>query len=368
MFLKERKKTEETKLAQKLKNNLTVEDKTSLQEVAMASKLFFSLQTIKPTKCNAAGTVTCVTSKEVPGFVNVSLIHLHLKKKTLLEPLWHPNANKLGYCLQGTLLVTMRTPTSVENYTVKAGEIFFIPRGFIHHFESIGELDCEAVFALDHAQPEVMHLTKAIYSISDSVFNFTFNTNSNFVEGLKKTKLEDPLISLPQIYKKMGPSTSRYKLNIEESDKPIMTKGGYLQLGTKEKLPELQGLGLLAFGLNQKGCVEPHWHTNAGELIYIVTGKTRITVLSPEGKVEVMEANSGEGVFAAASHFHNIENIGNEEVKVIAFFTDAQPDYMGIAEVMGAYSNAQLGSIFNVSPSYFDSLKKISDPLVIVPV
>lgn len=82
-------------------------------------------------------------------------------------------------------------------------------------------------------------------------------------------------------------------------------------------MPILEGLGILGFGLNPKGVVEPHWHTNAGELVYIVKGQTRITVLAPDGKVEVMEVNGGQGAFAPASHFHNIENIGKEKVEVI---------------------------------------------------
>jgi oxalate decarboxylase len=124
----------------------------------------------------------------------------------------------------------------------------------------------------------------------------------------------------------------------------------------------------LRFGLNQKGNVEPHWHTNAGELVYIVKGHSRITVLDPAGNVEVLEVKGGEGAFAPASHFHNIENIGSEEVEVVAFFSHAEPDYIGIGEVMGAYSNEVLAATFNVAPSYFEKFQKPQGPLVIVPV
>ena len=64
--------------------------------------------------------------------------------------------------------------------------------------------------------------------------------------------------------------SSRFKFNIAASSKVINDKGGYLQLGTKSNLPVLDGLGILGFGMNPKGSVEPHWHTNAGELVYIV--------------------------------------------------------------------------------------------------
>jgi len=92
-----------------------------------------------------------------------------------------------------------------------------------------------------------------------------------------------------------------------------------------------------------------------------------MTILAPDGNVEVLEVNSKEGVFAPASHFHNIENIGQDDVEVIAFFSHAEPDYIGIGEAVGSYSNDVLASIFKVSPNYFNSFKKPEGPLVIVP-
>lgn len=334
----------------------------------MASKYFFSLNSIKPQKSFAAGSFTSVTSKETPGLVNISFVNLKLKKRGSLSPIWHPNANKIGYCVEGNSLVTIRTPRKEENFTVKKGEMFFIPQGFVHHIENIGDTDCVINFALDNTIPDTMHLSQAVYSISDSVFNSTFKTNSGFVDGLRKSKNEELIKTLPALNKAPTANGSPYKFDIGDSDKTIFTKGGYLQVGTKPNLPVLQGLGILGFGLNPKGIVEPHWHTNAGELVYIVKGKTRITVLSPDGNVDVMEVNGGEGAFAPASYFHNIENVGNDEVEVIAFFSNADPDYIGIGEVVGSYSNELLTSVFNTSPNYWDSFQKTEEPLVIVPV
>lgn len=334
----------------------------------MASKYFFSLKSIKPQKSYEGGSITLVTSKEVPGFVNISFANLKLNKRGSVEPIWHPNANKIGYCIQGKALISMRTPGSVETYTVKKGDLFFIPQGYVHHIENIDDNESIINFAFNHTNPEVMCLSKAVYSISDSVFNSTFNTQSGFVDGLKKTKNEQLIKTLPELKKNPGDIASQYKFDIEDSSKPVLTKGGYLQIGTKASLPVLDGLGILGFGLNPKGIVEPHWHTNAGELVYIVKGSTRITVLSPDGNVDVLEVNAGDGAFAPASHFHNIENVGSDDVEVIAFFSHAAPDYIGIGEVVGSYSTDVLASVFNVAPSYFDTFKKPTDPLVIVPI
>jgi len=334
----------------------------------MGSKFFFNLSSIKPLKNASGGSITYVTEKEVPGFVNISFAALKLDPKGSLEPIWHPNANKIGYCLEGKAIVSIRTPSSSDVFTVKKGDIFFVPQGYVHHIFNAGDQTATIHFALNHAEPETMTLSNAVYSISDSVFNSTFNTPAGFVEGLKKGKNRDLIKTLPSQKEGEKCISSRYKFNIEASSKPILTKGGYVQLGTKQNLPMLSGLGILGFGLNPKGIVEPHWHTNAGELVYIVRGQTRITVASPDGKTEVLNVNGGQGAFAPASHFHNIENVGDEDVEVIAFFSHEDPDYIGIGEVVGSYSNDLLGSLFNVPSSYFDTFKKPQGPLVIVPI
>lgn len=335
---------------------------------AVASRLFFSKNDIAPFAKGSGGVLTQVTANEVPGFVHISYANLKLKKLGFMLPIWHPNAHKIGYCVQGGCTVSLRTPEKVETFSVSKGEMFFIPQGYVHQIENFGTDECEINFALNAAFPEFMSFARAIHSISDSVFNSTFKTPPGFVDGLKKSKTQELLLSVISSPKAPASSNSPYKFNIEKSEKSVLTKGGYLQLGIKKNFALLEGLGILGFGLNRGGSVEPHWHTNAGELVYIVTGKTKITVLAPDGTVDIMEVNAGEGAFAPASHFHNIENVGDEVVEVIAFFSDANPDYIGIGEVMGSYSNETLATIFNVSPDYFKQFQKPSGPLVIVPI
>lgn len=334
----------------------------------MGSQLFFNLSSLKSRSRTAGGEITYVTSDEASGLVNISFAALTLHKQGVQEPIWHPNANKIGYCLQGHAFVSIRTPLSAEIFTIQAGDVFFIPRGYIHSIVNIGDADAVISFALNDAKPQVMCLSQAIYSLSNDVFSATFQTSASFFEGLIKDKKQEMIKTLPTLKESPKCISSRFKFNIAASSKPILTKGGYLQAATKTNLPVLEGLGILGFGLNPKGIVEPHWHTNAGELVYIVKGHTRITVLSPGGQPEVLEVKGGQGAFAPASHFHNIENVGDENVEVIAFFSHAEPDYIGIGEVIGSYSNEALASLFNVAPSYFDAFTKPQTPLVIVPV
>jgi oxalate decarboxylase len=334
----------------------------------MASKNFFDLASSRDQKKEKGGTIIRVTADEMLGLVDISFSSLRLDKGASLNPIWHPNAHKIGYCLHGSALVSIRSPGGVDIFTIDEGEMFFIPKGYVHRISNREETETHFIFSLNHSKPEEMTFFQAIHSLSETVFNSTFNTSPNFFNGLMKSK-EQHAISTATVGKEAAKFIpSRFKFNLKASAKVILTQGGYVQAGTKSNLPILEGLGVLRFGLNPKGAVEPHWHTNAGELIYIIKGKTRITVLAPDGNVDVLEVNGGQGAFAAASHFHNIENIGPDKVEVMAFFSHPDPDFIGAGEVMGSYSNEELASLFNVSPQFFDQFKKPSGPLVIVPI
>ena len=104
----------------------------------MGSKFFFSLGSTKPQKSYPGGTITSITSDQVPGFENISFSSLKLAKGGSQEPIWHPNANKIGYCLQGNAFISIRTPTASESFFVQPGDVFFIPKGCIHHITNAG--------------------------------------------------------------------------------------------------------------------------------------------------------------------------------------------------------------------------------------
>jgi len=327
---------------------------------------FFSLNSVE-SKESQLGSIKSITSETLPALDNISFLQLILKKGGLLKPIWHPNAHKVGYCTSGTCLVTVRGPGKTSEYTVKKGEIFFIPKGFSHQLHNHDSAECTINFALSHHLPSIMTLDGAVNSISETIFNEIFGTSSDFVAKLKESDSKNRIVNQSLSTNPETSSDDSQKLDIEKSDKVIAGKGGFLQLGVKKTLPVLDELGILGIGLNPGGIVEPHWHSNAGELIFVVKGKTRISVLSPDGALETFEAHEGEGGFAPTSYFHYLENIGDEEAEIIAYFSSAEPNYIGIGEVMGTLTDEALGSIFNTTADYFKNMEKPQGPKIIVP-
>jgi oxalate decarboxylase len=328
------------------------------------AKHFFNLRSLKPQKSSAEGSKTLVGKNEVSSLEGISLESLKLSHGCASEPCWHPNAHKIGYCLKGSAIVSILAPHSQDLFTVSEGDVFFIPKGSFHYLENNGEGESLIVSALSHHHPEELTVTKALRSLSDIVLADTLGMSNDFFETLKNSKQSSSFVK--NSFKKATPDiSSHFKFKIGASNNYLTTKGGYLKAATLQNLPVIQDLGIFTFGLNQNGIVEPHWHTNAGELIYVVRGHVRITILSADGSLDAADLKAGEGGFAPASYFHSIENLDRDEADIIAFFSHADPDYIGFGQAVGTCSHELLAGVFNVPLKNFDHFNPPKSPLVI---
>ena len=328
---------------------------------------FFTSGSLVEIDKSAGGSLRGLTSNEVPGFTNMSHLDLTLEAMGLLNPIWHPNAQKVGYCTEGQLLVSTHGPGQSDQFMVQKGEMFYIPQGCIHHIENRLNTAGNIKFALNHGDPETMCLSRSVQAISDSAFDSTFGTKPGVVKSLKASASHGLIGSLSSGSPASDATVHRYKFDIENSDMAVLNKGGFLQVGLKVNLASLEGVGILGFGLNPGGAIEPHWHPNSDEVVYVTKGRIRGMLLSPDGQVEEQELGPGEGFYAPMSYFHSVEAVGDEKVEGIAFFNNAEMVYLGLGEAMGAFSDEVLASTFNVDPSTFSGMDKPAGPLVIVP-
>ena len=314
-----------------------------------------------------AGSIRVLGNAEVPGMANMSLLLLELSPGGLAHPVWHVNAAKVGYCITGEVVVTIHTPGQTDQFKVQAGEIFFIPSGSIHSIGNHRQSKASIRFALSQGQPETLMLSASVDATAADALRSTFPESDKWVQGLKTAQTRHLLGMLQAALSTEPTSNHRLKFNIDGSDKVINNRGGFLQVGLKINLPTLENGGVLGFGINPGGAVEPHWHPNSDEIVYITKGRVAAMVLTPDGTVERSEVGPGGGFYAPNSYFHSFEQVGSESVEGVAFFNNPEMVYMGLGEALGAFSDDILRSAFDLEADAFDGLHKPAGPLVLVP-
>lgn len=62
---------------------------------------------------------------------------------------------------------------------------------------------------------------------------------------------------------------------------------------------------------------ELHWHAEAAEWAYVISGQTRITLTSPDGKTEVADVNEGGIWYFPKGWGHSIQNVGTKPTQFV---------------------------------------------------
>jgi len=337
----------------------------------MGSIHTFNLETIKPQAVCNGGTRTMVNKNNLPLLKGMAFYLLRLNSEGVREPHWHPNAAELSYCLSGRALVTIFSPGSGhDTFTVKEGEIVYIPRGYLHHIENINRAETKIAIAFNHEMPEDIGLSGSTGSITNEVLGATFGVTSEYIGNFKKSNHD--LIITSKSNSKNTKSTYQqvpnyHKFNLKAFPPTVQSKGGTVSLGNANNFEILKGLACFLLTLKPKGIREPHWHPNAAELDYVISGRARMTIFSPGDNVDTFEVGANEIVFIPPGYFHYIENVNsNEDMQFAVFFNDERPEDIGITGAFGAYSNEVLGSLFSIESRVLDSLPKYQEDLFVV--
>jgi oxalate decarboxylase len=342
--------------------------KEKLKRSIMTTTHFFNLGALKAQKTYPGGSRALLTTNEFPILQNLSIALVKLAKGSIREPHWHPNANEMSYCVKGQAKMTIFSPGSNhDTFTLSPGEISFVPKGSIHHISNIGDEEVLFLTVFSHSQPEDLDLSDSLHAMANHVLASTFEMPKEFFRKLKEVPSEvfiassstpqpPPLCNLP----------NRFKLNVEDINPQIIREAGSAKIANLYTFPVLEDLALFSLRMTPEGIREPHWHPNAHELNYVIKGRAKLTILSPDGGIDTGEVGPQEGSFIPASYLHHIENISSEELHMAVFFSHALPSDIGLSGALSAYSNEDLATVFSVAPDMFKSLKRFSKNRMIV--
>ena len=299
------------------------------------------------------------------AFDKLSIVRLQIPAHTMIAPHW-TDANKVAYCTHAD---DEREPVVVcihdgggktEHFHAYCGDMFHVPRNRVHHIENRTDSAMTIVLALDAGRARTIALSSAFCALNKLAVRSLFHGFPE--EATLATEHVGALLVGPNDTvaawhegAESPSATSRYKLDMERGAQRACVYPGYsgnfLTVGMKATLDSLTGVGLLFFGLDKDGSVEPHWHTNSDEIVYVIEGTIRATILGPDGVRCTELINKGGGFYAKAGYFHSFENVGGSQMRGLAFFNNPEMEYVGMGEAMGHLTDGVLRSVLPFSSS-----------------
>lgn len=329
----------------------------------------FHLSQVKPQHQIEGGYRLMATKSNFPSLNGMSFYKLVLHPKAVREPHWHANADEMGYCLKGKVLISMyASGNQKETFVVSQGQAFFIPSGALHALENIGEETSELILQFSHEEPEDFGLSSMFGMFSDAVLGNTWETSSDTFHGLKRS-LKEVFIAVrkePAAVPREAYYSSKYRYDLEKASPLIATEGGTARVARQDVWPALKRQALYALQLLGNGMREPHWHPETAELGYVHQGKGRMSILSPDGSLDTFEMNEGDIYFIPKAYPHHIENLTTNPLHLLIYFDQAMPGDIGLTASVKSYSNEVLTAVFNNPKDFFTNLPTYYQDLFIV--
>ncbi len=125
----------------------------------------FKFETSKPFRF-PGGTLHRATKKKFPALRSLAVQALHLKAGAVREPHVHPNAEQLDYCVSGKARVGIVGPEGHRQLLdLEAGDISFVPQGYVHWIENVGKGDLHFLVVLSHEEPETIELSEMLSGV-----------------------------------------------------------------------------------------------------------------------------------------------------------------------------------------------------------
>lgn len=322
-------------------------------------KHHLSFHKLKPQDKSESGYRIRATKSNFPALQGMSFYKLILHKQSVREPHWHANADELGYCLKGTLLISLYgNKNTKETFLIKAGHTFFIPSGALHSIENVGKERAEVILQFSHEEPEDFGISSVFGMFSNAVLGNTWNTSATHFKEMKRLSKESFIAKLGKstpISKEMQyASPNHYAL--EESQPLIANQGGTARVARNNVWPILQRQALYSLELTGKGMREPHWHPETAELGYIAKGKGRMSILSPSGKIDTYQMEEGDIYFIPKAYPHHIENLKSSKLHLLIFFDQPMPQDIGFTGSVKSSPDEVLSGVMHCKKEVFESL------------
>jgi oxalate decarboxylase len=305
------------------------------------------------------------TVKNFPASQNIAGVSMTLKPGGLRELHWHANAAEWAYVISGHCRITVIDPQSrVETQDMGPGDVWYFPRGHGHSIQGTGNEECHFILVFDNGSFSDF----ATFSISDwiahtppEVLAKNFQSSASIFKNFPKKEVyisqgpvPEPLPAEPIAFTQIAPPlTHKYCLRAQRGE---VWSGGRFQLVSQKQFPISSTMTGAVQTLKPGALREMHWHPNADEWQYYISGHAHMTVFGSGGRARMEEFGPGDVGYVPQGYGHYIENASNTEdcVTLIVLNTG---DYQEISLSQWMASNPAelLGTNFHVSKKIFES-------------
>jgi oxalate decarboxylase len=296
----------------------------------------------KTPRTSDGGTTRGASVTDFPASVGIAGVSMHLQPGSMRELHWHANAAEWAYMISGSVRTTIIHPDG-SSYTdnFEEGDVWYFPKGYGHSIQATGTAECHFILIFDNgnfSEDHTFSVTDFVASMPPEVVAQNLGLSLEEVAALPKKEAyfaagiipdESSFVAAPR--NEIGlTSPHRYPLHAQQPR--IVPGGGTQRLVSMKEFPISTTMTGSIIELQPGAMREMHWHPNADEWQYYLSGQAEMSVFLAEATVVKEEFNAGDVGYVPMGAGHYIKNTGTTVCRILIGFNSGRYESIDLSE------------------------------------
>jgi oxalate decarboxylase len=319
-------------------------------------------------RIESGGWTRQVTERELPISDTIAGVEMRLTAGGVRELHWHVEA-EWAIMLEGNARITAvdQHGQSFVN-DVSQGDLWLFPPGIPHSIQGLGPDGCRFLLVFDDGSFDEFHtflITDWLSHTPKEVLGKNFNVQPAVFDRVPPKELFMFQTGLPgplsqeqeQAAQGTGAIDNRFSFKASTMQPTKSQPGGNVKIIDSKIFP-VTPISAAIVTLKPGGLRELHWHPNADEWQYYLTGNARMTIFAAGSDARTMDFQEGDVGYIPISQPHYIENTGNTDVVFLEMFKSSNYEDVSLAEWMAHTPHLLMDQHLHVGTTMLQDIPK----------
>jgi len=305
------------------------------------------------------------TVKQLPIATSIAGVSMRLKPGGLRELHWHAIAAEWAFVVKGNVRATVISPNGEgAQDDFGPGDVWYFPKGHGHALQALGPDEAHFILGFDDGHFSefgtfsitdwVGHTPSNVLSrnlgLPESVFANFPKSEAYILPGRVPPAVQQPL---RQANSQANQSPHKYRLGASPA---MQFPGGELRIVSQKEFPIQKTLTGATMLLKPGALREMHWHPNADEWQFYLSGRSRVTIFGAHGRTKTAAFGPGQVAFIKQGFGHFVEQVGDEPTKVLILFNSPEYQEINMSTWLAANPDGFISDNFGISKELVDKL------------
>ena len=310
------------------------------------------------------------TIRELPSATTLAGVNMRLKAGAVREMHWHKEG-EWAYMLKGSARITVvdqELRTFQED--VGEGEGWFFPAGIPHSIQGLEDDGCEFLLVFDDGnfdENSTFLLTEWLFCTPKEILAKNFNVPEKAFDRIPQEALYIFQSKVPGPIAKdkvagLGPVPVMLNHRLIDVE-PIRMKYGSVRIMDSTAFP-ISTITAVLVEVEPGGMRELHWHPNADEWQYYISGEARMTVFASANSVQTFNYQAGDVGSIPRAMPHYVENTGTTTMRFLELFRSPKFEDVPLAQWLAFTPHELVRAHLNIDESVLAKIPPRKMPIV----